>query len=140
MNKKMMIKAYMTVEASFLLPCVVIILIISIYWTFYMYNKCVVYQDCYISALRGSQIVSKNGGEIEELTRENIMDLLKNQLYQYQICPNVTVGGEKVTVSASTNIDILQTNIMNINQKKLGSERKAYAIRINPGKLIREIY
>ena len=38
--------AYMTVEASFVIPMALCLIVLTIYLSFYMYNKCVLTQDC----------------------------------------------------------------------------------------------
>ena len=78
------ISAFLTVEASLLMPMMIMLLVITIYWTFYMYNNCVVYQDCYISSLRGSQMMDMEVSEVKSSVLEYAKDLLNNQLFQYQ--------------------------------------------------------
>lgn len=46
----------MTVEASMIMPFVLYICIFVIYLGFYMYDRCILTQDCYRIALRGSSI------------------------------------------------------------------------------------
>ena len=55
-EKQHALNAYMTLEASFIIPFVFICFILIILYTFYLYNHMVVYQSCYLSALRGSQL------------------------------------------------------------------------------------
>lgn len=139
-NNKAALAAYMTVEASLLLPCIIMILVLTIYWTFYMYNKCVIYQDCYISALRGSQQINKEDSEVYQITQDNIKTLLTNQLFQYQIEPEIFISDERVKVKTITSIEILNTNIIDLKGNNLNSEREAYSIRVNPSELIRDKY
>ena len=63
--KKKKIKAYMTIEASFIVPVCTMIIILTIMFLFFLYNNCVVYQDCYIAALRGSQIMDASSAIIQ---------------------------------------------------------------------------
>ena len=44
--------AYMTVEASFVVPMAVCLIVLVIYLSFYMYNKCLLAQDCARTAIR----------------------------------------------------------------------------------------
>ncbi len=46
--------AYMTVEASLLMPMVLCLFVILIYVSFYLYDRCVFQQDAYILCLRES--------------------------------------------------------------------------------------
>lgn len=49
----------MTVEASFIVPMVLCVLVLTIYFTNYVYARCVLAQDSYILAFRAS--MSDNG-------------------------------------------------------------------------------
>lgn len=46
--------AYMTVEASFVIPMALCLIVLTIYLSFYMYNKCVLTQDCARAAIRNA--------------------------------------------------------------------------------------
>ena len=45
-------KGYMTVEASFVVPFVICAFVAIIYFSNYLYDRCVLSQDCYILAFR----------------------------------------------------------------------------------------
>jgi hypothetical protein len=61
------IGAYFTVEASYILPMVLMIFIIIIYLAFYLYDRCLFAQDSYILCYRESYV--KNGGDRPEELR-----------------------------------------------------------------------
>ena len=65
--------AYITLEASFIVPLMTIIFVIIIYITFFEYNSCVIYQDSYIAALRGSQLREMSESEIESQMPKNCL-------------------------------------------------------------------
>ncbi len=46
--------AYMTVEASFLLPMVLCVIVVLIYTSFFLYDRCLLGQDAYILCMRES--------------------------------------------------------------------------------------
>ncbi len=129
----------MTIEASFIVPLMVFILIIIIYWSFYTYNNCVVYQDCYITALRGSQLIDMKQDEIENLLNVYANDLLDNQLFQYQISPQIDVGIINISVSADSYIENLLSTYFN-QDRMFTTNRKANSKKINPIALIRSRY
>lgn len=49
-------KGYMTLEASLVMPMVICVLVLIIYFSFYLYGRCVLSQDVYILAFRASQV------------------------------------------------------------------------------------
>ena len=53
-------KGYMTLEASLLMPMVICILALLIYFTYYLYGRCIISEDSYILAFRAT--VSDKGG------------------------------------------------------------------------------
>ncbi len=53
-RKRWQMDAYMTVEASFIMPMVLCIFVVVIYTSFYLYDRCVFQQDAYILCLRES--------------------------------------------------------------------------------------
>ncbi len=48
------VKGYFTVEASLVMPLVIFLIGFIFYLTFYLYNRCVIAQDTYALAFRGS--------------------------------------------------------------------------------------
>jgi len=61
------IGAYFTVEASCILPMVLMIFVIIIYLAFYLYDRCLFAQDSYILCYRESYV--KDGGDRTEELR-----------------------------------------------------------------------
>ena len=47
-------KGYMTLEASLLMPMVICILTLLIYFTYYLYGRCIISEDSYILAFRAT--------------------------------------------------------------------------------------
>lgn len=140
MNMRKRVAGYISVESSFIMPCVMVILALIIYWTFYMYNRCVLYQDCYIAALRGAQLAHEDKKKILSETELAIMKLLENQLYQYQKEPEVVVSDSMISVKASNRIDITVPQIIGGKNNNLISNREADSKIINPSTLIRNVY
>lgn len=78
-RKKRMLMGSYTVEASLLFPMVVILCVLIIYLTFFVYDECSLWQSAYIAALRGG--TSRAGQEKEEETAgRTVRQLLKEQL------------------------------------------------------------
>lgn len=58
------IQAYMTIEASLLIPMVVCVIVVIIYTAFCLYDKCLIAQDSYILCLRESYRKDAEGPQV----------------------------------------------------------------------------
>lgn len=64
METKSRLGAYMTVEATLIVPIVMYVCIFVIYAGFFQYDRCLMRQDAYRAALRGSSIYRANNQEV----------------------------------------------------------------------------
>ena len=98
-NKK--VNGYLTVEASFVMPIVLFLYLLVILLAFFLYNRCVISQDLYILALRGSRFTDHGSfyGEViygdmaekgtdTDYLRETLADRL--QYYRFMISRKVS--------------------------------------------------
>ena len=77
------VKASATIEASFLIPFIIIIIVLCIYMSFYLYNREQLAVVTYCSALRGSQLeqdtleeqYKKAGSSADYLAMENLLGI-----------------------------------------------------------------
>lgn len=58
------VSAYMTVEATLIVPFVMYISIFLLYLGFFQYDRCLLRQDAYRAALYGSSIYRTDNGEV----------------------------------------------------------------------------
>ena len=136
-EKQHALNAYMTLEASFIIPFVFICFILIILYTFYLYNHMVVYQSCYLSALRGSQLKNATNDAVKEHIDEEIRRLLNNQVYQYQIDFDSDVSLLSISVNAKSYITnrMSDFNIYKVNE--FTSNRSIKINRTDPVDYIR---
>ena len=136
-EKQHVLNAYMTLEASFIIPFVFICFILIILYTFYLYNHMVVYQSCYLSALRGSQLKNATNDAVKEHIDEEIRRLLNNQVYQYQIDFDSDVSLLSISVNAKSYITnrLSDFNIYKVNE--FTSNRSIKINRTDPVDYIR---
>lgn len=89
-NKK--VKGYLTVEASFVMPIVLFLYLLVILLAFFLYNRCVISQDLYLLALRGSRFTDRSSlygeviyGEMEEkeVNTDYLQEALTDRLQYY---------------------------------------------------------
>ena len=130
---------YMTVEASFIIPLVFICFIVSILFTFFLYNHLIVYQSCYIAALRGSQIKNVTDSAIEQYVKENLEDLLNGQVYKYGSKQNISIGSMSITTNASANIPNPLYMFDLYKEKELVGNRDVTVNRMDPVGYIRNM-
>lgn len=136
-NRYRRISAYMTLEASYIVPIVFLIFIIIIYFIFYLFNHCVVYQSVYASGLRGQQIKGVSDAAVKIYIEEQASDLLDEQIYQYQIDCRVDVGitGIEVAALSSINNGLQKFGLYDVSN--FITERKARLPKINETQFIR---
>lgn len=66
--------AYMTTEASLLLPMVIALIVFIMFLAFYLYSVCFLNQAAYIAALRGSQTLDGNAQTTAEQALEELLE------------------------------------------------------------------
>lgn len=101
--KKLMkygVNGYFTLEAAFILSLVFWIILLIIFLAFYQYNRCLLTQDTYRIALRGSQLKKTSEQDI----KLKIQDEITNWYYEkYVAClwknPQVEITSKKVSIS-----------------------------------------
>lgn len=130
---------YMTIEASFIIPLAFICFIVTILFTFFLYNHLITYQSCYIAALRGSQMKNVTDSAIEQYVKENLEKLLNEQVYQRGFEQNVNVGALSIFVNADTNISNPLYRFELYKEKELKGSREVSVNRIDPVGYIRNM-
>lgn len=129
---------YLTVEASFLVPLVFIVLLLLTYWGFYCYDKSVSIQCSYLAALRGANQWEISAAQqemfaleqLEKLTDETFLFMKKDNL-------SVDVGLTEIKAGVLGDMDILLGKLKGdvMERWTVESEKKAY--RLKPTSFIR---
>ena len=70
-------EAYFTVEAALVMPVVLAIIVMIIYMSFYLYDRCVMQQDCCVLSYR--QSIEK--GTADRVSREKIREQFGEKLF-----------------------------------------------------------
>lgn len=139
MKKKVLYyDAYMTVEATFIMPMAVIIIMLSVYWGLFCYDKSASIQCSYLAALRTSNEWNLTNAEAKQKGLE-ILDRLTEETflsgYNENLYVEVGLTDIKAGVSGKKNIPFSGLREGNINQWNMSSVKKAY--RLNPVSYIR---
>ena len=108
------VNGYMTVEASLLMPMVILLYLLIVMGGFFLYDRCVMSQDFYLLAFRGSSFTygAENYGEviyhdmeINTLDRQYVAKRLEDKSGFYPFLKkekqSVEIIGEKIVVSGS---------------------------------------
>lgn len=129
-------KGYMTVEAGFIIPWTIFLFVFLIYAGFYLYDKCVLFQDAYTVCFRGS--IQK-----KEEAPDYINAHMKEQFGEKYfgtggVQGNVRKEGQEVIVSASCGVRVPVIHFLTMAGEdgwKIQTEARARVM--NPTKIIR---
>ncbi len=96
---KRKVNGYLTVEASMIMPLVIFLMALLIYLTFFLYNRCVLSQDAYILAFRGSISDKEGESEILEYLEESAGIQFGNKYVGMKdLHKSITISNKSVTV------------------------------------------
>lgn len=130
--------AYMTVEASLLIPVILGGIIFILYVGFYLYNFAVMKQTAYIAALRGSQIKQVSSDRIESYVEEQVDELLRQRiLAKEDIKKEIKVSKGSIKVKLYTNIKIFLEEFLPFGKKSWEIKGEAKVDRVDPIEIIR---
>lgn len=133
-------QAYMTVEASLVLPTIIGGVIFILYLGIFLYNYCTINQTAYIAALRGSQIKNVSTDEIDNYVKKQIDELLfQNILAREEVKKEVSTSIGKVTVKMSTDVNIPFSDLLSAKIHIWEIKTEGYANRVNPIEIIRGV-
>ena len=133
-------QAYMTVEASLVLPTIIGGIIFILYLGIFLYNYCTINQTAYIAALRGSQIKNVSTDEIDNYVKKQIDELLfQNILAREEVKKEVSTSIGKVTVKMSTDVNIPFSDLLTAKIHIWEIKTEGYANRVNPIEIIRGV-
>lgn len=132
--------AYMTIEASLVIPFIIGGILLLLYLGFYLYNSCVIQQAAYIAALRGSQLLNASSSEIETYVQQQLENLLINQiLAEENIEKEVSVSAGKVKARINSNMKMPLTEWISLRIDFWSIESEAEVSRLNPVDIIRNV-
>ena len=90
-------EAYFTVEAALLVPVVLCIFVMIIYLSFYLYDRCVMAQDCYVLSYR--QSIEKGGAD--RAGKAAAGEQLGHKLFMLSRMEAGMSGGRKICVKVN---------------------------------------
>lgn len=131
-------KGYMTVEASLIMPCVIFLFVFLIYTGFYLYDKCVLFQDVYVLSMRGS--VQKEEGGCLKYINEHMEKQFGSKYFGVgRVEGKAEQSGQDVRVSGSCSVKAPFNNFLTFSGADGWTIRtEAKARVINPTRIIRK--
>ena len=141
MLRKYRFKGSYTVEASFLLPMILTVIILIIYMAFFLHDRQVLYSAAYTSALRGSQLI--NGEDIYSQVEKSARELIKNRLLGTDgLRTDIEIGSDKIVVSYDGILRIpagaLLCRYLNGGKDTLSVKARAESKCVNPVSFVRK--
>lgn len=132
------VKGYMTVEAGFIIPWVIFLFVFLIYGSFYLYDKCVLFQDAYAVCFRGS--IQKDEGEVLSYINMHMGEQFGRKYFGVgSVEGSVGKSGQKVYVSGTCSVKVPFTHFLTMSAKGGWQIQTQAAARIvNPTKIIRK--
>lgn len=139
MKKKVYYDGYMTVEATFIVPAAVMILVLLLYWGFFCYDKSVSIQCSYLAALRTSNEWGLTITEAEQLAMEEL-DEMTEERFLFVKRGEIAIDAGLLSIEAGVNgkMDILFSTLRGdgMNHWLMNSRKSAY--RLKPSSYIRK--
>lgn len=132
------LKGYMTLEASFIIPWVIFLFAFLIYACFYLYDKCVLFQDAYVLALRGS--VQKEEAEMLEYVNAHMGAQFGSKYFGVgRVEGKAEKSKREIKVTGNCRVKIPFDNFLTFSKESgWGISTQAVAQIINPAKVIRK--
>ncbi|MCM1155643.1 MAG: hypothetical protein NC314_02370 [Roseburia sp.] len=127
----------MSVEAGFIMPWVIFLFVFLIYGSFYLYDKCVLFQDAYAVCFRGS--IQKEEEPADYINAHLTEQFGRKYFGTGSVEGSVRQLGQKVYVSGMCSVKAPFTNFLMMSGNEGWQIRtEAAAQIINPTKIIRK--
>ena len=139
--KKRVYDAYLTVEASFIIPITFLLIVLTLQYGFFCYEKSVSLQCSYLAALRASNVWNIQDTELKQYAEKEVNRLLEERnLYpvRKEIKADVSCIGVEVEIEGS--MEVLFREIRGDNVDGWEVSAKKSASRTVPSQYIRKYH
>ncbi|MCH5254256.1 MAG: hypothetical protein J1F41_04975 [Lachnospiraceae bacterium] len=128
----------MTLEAAFIIPWVIFLFVFLIYAGFYLYDKCVLFQDAYALCFRGS--IQKDEGSVVDYINAHMEEQFGSKYFGVgNVSGSVEKNGQNVIVYGACSVKIPFQNFLTMARNSGWQiQTGARAQIINPTKVIRK--
>lgn len=127
----------MTVEAGFIMPWVIFLFVFLIYGSFYLYDKCVLFQDAYTVCFRGS--IQKDEKEALPYVENHMKEQFGKKYFGVgKVEGSVRQAGQELCVNGSCSVKVPIVHFITMAKEDGWQiQTEASACIMNPTKLIR---
>lgn len=137
-KSKQKMRGYMTIEASFIIPCVFVIIFLLIYFGFYCFDRCVSLQNSYIVALRTSNQWEAGESQKKEYAKKEWEQITKDLfIFLEDKKFQIDVKGDLHTVGFCAEIENKLYEIFSFGPGKFQLSESMKARKIHPANVIR---
>ncbi|MDE7185030.1 MAG: pilus assembly protein [Lachnospiraceae bacterium] len=133
--------AYFTVEASMILPMVMLFTVMMIFLAFYSYDRCVMEHSAYEAALRGTSSHYKTAQEAEAAARTAASRLVEDKLFaihDFQYDVSVDAGSVTVAYHCVVNMPFVTWLCEYVPGIDMTLDIRRSAKRLRPARTIRD--
>lgn len=131
---------YMTLEASLIMPIVIYICLLIIYVGFYQYDRCIIMQDCYRIALRGSSTYKDDSQDVYNTAVAYLEQIKADKYITKEWEYNTLVQGQ-VVIKASGKYVMPFVEIIRLTGTDVWEiDLEVKSICINPAIILRMCY
>lgn len=128
----------MTVEAGFIMPWVIFLFVLLIYLNFYLYDKCVLFQDAYTVCFRGS-VQKEDNGALNYINAHMEKQFGKKYFGTGSVQGSAVQSGQEVRVYGTCSVKVPFAHFLTMAKKSGWQIRtEARAQIVNPTKIIRK--
>ncbi len=130
-RKNMKVRGYLTIEASLIVPLVLLVISFMFYCTYHLYHKCVLAQDVYIVAFRGSAVHDQDSTEIREALEQEAVRQFGNKYFsKHRMLGQAQVSQDTISLEASvTTKTSWMSDLLSDQRWTIRMKREAYMIR-----------
>jgi len=139
--RKKVYDAYFTVEASFIIPITFLLIILTLQYGFFCYEKSLSLQCCYLGALRASNEWDMTGSELEQYAEGEANRLLE-ELNLYPVKKEITASVSWTGIEVKTNgrLEVLFREARGDEVDGWELDSKKSALRTVPSQYIRRCH
>lgn len=133
-------RGYMTIEATLVMPFIVMGIVFIIYIGFYLYDVCIIRQISYVAALRTSKQLDFTETQMEGYARKQLEELRENRLLvikKWEETIEVNMRKIEINIFAEVSMPFRFAFFQKLGMWEIKSE--AQVIRVNPVEIIRKL-
>ncbi len=135
---KKRLNGYLTIEASYLLPLILVVYALLLYLGFYLYDACVIVQSSHIAILRASQERNMTDDQLQEKLEKEFHILQKQCLFTKGLKESCSVSLMDITISVERRLETIVRKDLSIKKEQWDMDAEKKRVRIKAESIIRK--